>query len=302
MVWIIVLHWRGSDHTKTCLTSLRNLSYGNFKTLLVDNGGPDKDGEAIARNFPEAALLKLEENLGFAGGANAGIDYCLKQGAKWIWLLNNDTKVDIESLSLLMDCAEKNLDAGAVGAMVHTGSGETYAASGRGEIDFRKAKTYLRQDVPQGQAWVECAWISGSNLLMRAEALEQVGAFDERYFLYFEDTDLCHRLRLAGWKCLLVPKAKVEHVGGASTEGALRYWRAYYYTRNRLLFFRQNVGGIKALPAHAAIAGHLLRHALVLPARGDHGRKQLKAEFLGLCDYVNGRLGKAQCLDWCEKD
>ena len=135
------MHWRGGDHTKTCLTSLRSLSYPNFKTLLVDNGAPEKDGEAIARQFPEAALLKLPENLGFAGGANAGINYCLAEGAKWIWLLNNDTKVDIDSLSLLMECAKKHSDAGVIGAMVHTGSGETYAASGR-RNRLPRGKTY----------------------------------------------------------------------------------------------------------------------------------------------------------------
>lgn len=299
-IWIIVLHWRGADYTKACIASLRGLTYPNYKVLLVDNGSPDKDGPAIAKFFPEVTLLQLEENLGFAGGANAGIKYCLNQKAEWIWLLNNDTKVAIDSLELLVKEALISPDAGMLGAMVHTGSGDKFVASGRGEIDFLKAKTYLKQDVPQGKTSVACDWISGSNLLMRATALTQSGLFDETYFLYFEDTELCHRMRLSGWQCLLVPKAKVEHVGGASTEGERRYWRFYYYTRNRLLFFRHYLKGSRALPAHFFIAGHLVRHLISLPLKGSRGIKQLRAEYLGLRDYIYGKLGKATCLTWCE--
>ena len=283
-----------------CLESLRNLSFRDFQVLLVDNGSDNNDGKTIADCYPEATVLRLDQNQGFAGGCNAGIKYCLDNGADWIWLLNNDTKVEKNSLGLLVEEAKRNPKAGALGGMVITGSGETLAESGRGVIDFKKAKTYLKRDVPDGAAVVDCEWLSGSNLLLRAQALREVGLFDEDYFLYFEDTDLCHRFRLGGWSCLLVPAAKVEHVGGASTEGKRRFWRMYYYTRNRLLFFRRYLKGTRAWRMQAYITGHLLRHALVLPLRGESGRDQLRAEYLGLRDYVNGNLGRATCLDWCE--
>lgn len=299
-VYILILHWQELQHTLACLNSLRALTFRDFKVLVVDNGSESDDGQTISRQYPEAEILRLPENQGFAGGCNAGIKYCLDHRADWIWLLNNDTKVDINSLELLLDAGVKNRKAGALSGMVLTGAGETFAASGRGEIDFKKAKTYLKRDVPNGATVVECEWLSGSNLLLRKEAIADAGYFDEDYFLYFEDTDLCHRICLSNWKCLLVPAAKVEHVGGASTEGKRRFWRAYYYTRNRLLFFRRYQKGPAGWPAHIHIAGHLLRHAIVLPFRGELGRKQLRAEYLGLRDYITGRLGRAQCLDWCD--
>jgi hypothetical protein len=298
----VVLHWQASHYTRACLASIRGLHYANYETLLVDNGSPDQSGTAIARQFPEVSLLTLAENRGFAGGCNAAIDYGLEHGAQWIWLLNNDTKVAVDSLELLMAAAVTRADAGALGAVVRTGAGEHFATSGPGQIDFVRAKTYLRRRIPEGQQPVEAEWLSGSNLLLNVEALRRVGRFDEDYFLYFEDTDLCYRLRRHGWKCMLVPAAQVEHVGGASTEGKRAYWRAYYYTRNRMLFFFKHKKGPATVLPLIFIAGHLARHTLVLPFRGEPGRHQLRAELLGLRDYLQGRLGKATCLDWCEKD
>ncbi|HEY9867716.1 MAG TPA: glycosyltransferase family 2 protein [Candidatus Obscuribacterales bacterium] len=301
-VLVVVLHWQASHYTRACLASIRGLHYANYETLLVDNGSPDQSGTAIARQFPEVSLLTLAENRGFAGGCNAAIDYGLKHGAQWIWLLNNDTKVAVDSLELLMAAAATRSDIGALGAVVRTGAGEQFATSGPGQIDFVRAKTYLRRRIPEGQPLVEAEWLSGSNLLLNAEALRRVGRFDEDYFLYFEDTDLCYRLRRHGWQCILVPAAQVEHVGGASTEGKRAYWRAYYYTRNRMLFFFKHKKGPAIVLPLIFIAGHLARHTLVLPFRGEPGRQQLRAELLGLRDYLKGRLGKATCLDWCEQD
>jgi GT2 family glycosyltransferase len=145
---------------------------------------------------------------------------------------------------------------------------------------------------------MECEWISGCNLLLRVESFHAVGGFDERYFLYFEDTDLCLRLRQHGWQCLLVPTARVDHIGLRSTEGKRAIWRHYYYIRNRLLFFRRHTRGWQQLPSTLAVMAHLARHSLVLPFRGTEGRRRLKAELLGLRDYVQQRFGRATCLDW----
>ncbi len=301
-VFVVVLHWRGSHYTRACLASIRSLHYPNYEILLVDNGSDDESGVAIARQFPGVSVLNLEQNLGFAGGCNAALAYCVKQGAEWIWLLNNDTKVAADSLELLVGQANQRADAGALGAVVRTGDGEHFVTSGPGEIDFIRAKTYLRSKFAEAKPALECQWLSGSNLLLSVNAIKEVGGFDEDYFLYFEDTDLCHRLSTSKWKCLLVPAASVEHVGGASTEGKRSYWRAYYYTRNRLLFFMKSLKGVARLPALVFVCAHLLRHALVLPFRGDRGRNQLRAEYLGLRDYMSGRLGQATCLDWCDEE
>ncbi|MBX9687048.1 MAG: glycosyltransferase family 2 protein [Candidatus Obscuribacterales bacterium] len=297
-VWIAVLHYQGAENTRACLASVKGLNYRPFKVLITDNCSPDKSGPSLAQEFPEFDFLSLSDNLGFAGGSNAGVNYCISKGAKWIWILNNDTDLDPDSLSKLIEVAERNEKAGVLGAAVFTPTENGFHRSGTGQIDFRKAKTFERGVIDDSQESISCQWLSGCNMLLRAEAFKQMNGFDEDFFLYFEDTDLCWRMNQAGWSCLFVPKAVIKHIGKASTQGKLAIWRSYYYTRNRLLFFMRNCKGMVSALALAAIYGHLFRHTIVLPFRGDDGRRQLKAELLGLSDYLSGKFGKAGCLDF----
>lgn len=298
-VWALVLHWRGIEYTRRCLKSLKEIENANFNILVVDNGSDENDGETLQKEFDDIHVLRLASNHGFAGGCNQGMKYCLEKNADFIWLLNNDTSIPPASLNKLLIGAASNTKAAALGASIIEESGAKIVQA-RGEIDFARAKTYLRADA-EGEA-VDCQWISGSNLLLRSEALKEVGLFDETYFLYFEDTELCHRLKLKGWQILLIPAAVIEHTGNASTTGKRRFWRDYYYTRNRLLFFSQYLKGAKRIPAYFSIFTHLLRHTIVLPFRGEKGRNQLRAELLGARDFFQNKLGKATCLDWCEEN
>ena len=304
---VLVLHWRGLEKTRVCLTSLRATSYQNCRVLLVTNGSPEGDGPLLAAEFPEVELLSLDRNYGFAGGCNRGMQKALDDQADFIWLLNNDATAKPESVEHLVQAAITNTDAAALGAIVIEGNSTTAEEAGIGEINFKKAKTYLRKTDSNSnvaknleQGGYSCAWLSGSNLLLRATALRQVGLFDERYYLYFEDVELCKRLTDAGFKCLLVPGSTIEHEGNASTQGGLSLWRSYYHSRNRLLFFMQYCSPSQRPFAILAIWGHFLKHCLTLPLRGKAGQARLKAEWLGLNDYYSNRLGPAACLDWCE--
>lgn len=297
-VWLAVLHYQKPENTRECLKSLLALDYPSPEILVTDNCSPDGSLPLLCKQFPDLNFLALPTNLGFAGGANASIRYCIEHGADWIWLLNNDTVVSPDSLSLLMEAALVNERAALLGASVYTTNEKSVHRSGSGKIDFIKAKTFEKGLIDDSVQTMDCAWLSGCNLLIRAQAFEACGGFDEDFFLYFEDTDLCHRLKQAGWQCLLVPAARVDHEGGASTAGSLNIWRSYYYTRNRLLFFLKHRKGLATLPILFSVAIHLLRHCLVLPFRGKNGRRQLKAELLGLRDYCSGTFGKADCLDF----
>lgn len=297
-VHIIVLHYTGSAHTRACLESLRKLDYPDYTVLLIDNGSPDDSGPEVARDFPEVTFEQLPENLGFSGGSNHGLVTCMNAGADWIWLLNSDTIIDPDALKILMQVAQKQPDAGVLGALPFASPDSDVLDAGIGEISFWQGRTVMRKSVPLNQDFIACPWITGNNFLIRVQALRQVGIFDDRFFLYFEDVDLCVRLRHAGWTCLLVPIAKIFHCGNASTGEEKSTWRSYYHTRNRLLFFCKHGNPLTVLPSLLFIGSHLLRHALVLPFRGQSGQRQLKAEVLGARDWVLGRLGKANCLDW----
>lgn len=307
---MLVLHWRGIDKTRRCLQSLASLDYPNYSVLLVDNGSETHDGLSLKQEFPQIELLRLDSNQGFAGGCNRGMEQALKTPTAYIWLLNNDALAHAENLKMLTGALKSRPDAGAAAALVLEGQvtgreDSLKIATGLGKIDFVKAKTYLKP-LPEGKSeppaspYIACDWVTGSNLLLKTSVLKQVGLFDERYFLYFEDVDLCFRIRQAGYTCLLVTSTMIEHEGSASTEGGLSLWRAYYHTRNRLLFFSKNA------PLHlkplglAAVNSHILKHCLTLPWRGATARAKLRVELDGLKDFYAGKFGKATCLDWCE--
>ncbi len=298
------------EKTRRCLTSLRATSYQNSHVLLVANGSPDGDSAQLATEFPEVEVLTLDRNYGFAGGCNRGMEKALADQADFIWLLNNDAIAKPESIEHLVKAAIANPEAGALGAIVLEGHSSTAEEAGLGEINFKKAKTYLRKtgqdkgssqtSTQQEKGGYSCSWLSGSNLLLRSSALSKVGLFDERYYLYFEDVELCKRLTDAGFKCLLVPGSTIEHEGNASTQGGLSLWRSYYHSRNRLLFFMQYCSPSQRPIALLSIWGHFIKHCFTLPLRGKAGRARRTAEWIGLNDYYSKRLGPATCLDWCE--
>ncbi len=300
LVWILVLHWRGIDLTRACLESVQKLTYSNRKILLVDNGSDDHDGKKLETEFPQVTVIRLSENFGFAGGCNRGMEFCLEYGAEYIWLVNNDARVAENSLTLLVQQAQQREETGALGGAVvdSLSSKEKRIEASRGTINFRSAKTKVVSQLVTEPTYSD--WLHGSNLLLRAKTLQEVGLFDERYFLYFEDTELCHRMNLKGWKCLFVPNAMIEHLGSASTQDSRRHWRSYYYIRNRFLFFNTYLKGAASVPATFNMLMHVARHALVLPFRGEDGRNKLRAELLGTRDYFSQKFGRATCLDWCE--
>ncbi len=299
-MFINVLHWRGLEHTRACVQSILHLTYPNFKVLIIDNGSPQKESKTLAEGDPRLFWLGLDENKGFSGGHNAGLAYAMQNGADFVWLLNNDATVEANCLSKLIEIAESEKSVGAVNAAVldtvlNSDLSKTPVA-GRGVIDYRRGKTLLKEAASQTD-FVDCDWLAASNLLLRTEAIRQVGDFDERYFLYFEDVELCHRLRLSGWRCLHVSDAHITHVGGASTEESLQHWRSYYYTRNRCLFFKTYATLPQRLSSFFFIWMHVLRHCLSLTFKGAKGTKQLRAELKGMKDFVAGRFGPAMNLD-----
>lgn len=291
LVYILILHWRGIGHTVYCLDSLKNLDYPNYKILLVDNGSQNAEGAALACDYPEIETLLLDKNYGFSGGCNKGIDYCIDKNAEYIWLLNNDTIVPSDTLSHLVQALGDDTKAGAAGACLNTDKGKT----GKGRINFAKGKTTLKapEDLNTN---VSCQWLSGSNLLLRTATIKEVGKFNDDYFLYFEDVELCARMTRAGWTCLLVPRASIEHADGASTKGGFASWRNYYYARNRLYFFSAYTSGFMRIWCFINIAVHMLRRIVIWPLSSSEKKKLLEAEYLGTWHFLQNKRGQADLI------
>ena len=254
-IFVIIVNWNGKEDTLACLTSLGKLKTQNlkFNSIVIDNGSTDGSALAIRQKFPAVELIELKDNLGFTGGNNVGIRRALEAGAELLWLLNNDTIVDKNALSIL-DVFD-NTDVGIAGSKIYFAQGREYHKDryvkneqgkviwyAGGIIDWNNMYASHRgvDEVDQGQydKVEQTSFVTGCSMMVRREVFERIGLFDERYYLYLEDVDLCLRAARAGFKIVYVPTSVVWHLNaGSSASGSELH--QYYQTRNRLLLGKQ---------------------------------------------------------------
>ncbi|MEM2507350.1 MAG: glycosyltransferase family 2 protein [Nitrososphaeria archaeon] len=192
-------------------------------------------------------IFANKKNYGFAGGSNIGIKFALHVlNPEYILLLNNDVVVDKGLLKELVKVAESDSRIGIVGPKIYyydyEGRSDVISFIGEDIISWKGiGRRYGCGEVDRGQ-WdkpMEPDKIEGSCMLIRGEVFKKVGFFDERYFCYYEETDLCMRAKKAGFKLMYCPTAKVWHKIGSSAGGHLSPIRTYYATRNRILFIKK---------------------------------------------------------------
>lgn len=248
LVCIIILNWNGCHDTIECVESCRNLSYPNFRILIVDNGSTDGSEAILRERFSGVDIIQTGANLGFAGGNNVGIHHALANGADFVWLLNNDTTVDAEALLSLVQVAESDKNVGMVGSkIVYHENTRLLWYSGAvldPERPYRLHHQGLNED-DRGQfdAACETGYITGCSLLARKEMIDGIGLLDDGLFLYFEDADWSARARAAGWKLVYCPGSLVFHRVSLSVGGAASPTLLYYTARNRLYFVKRNFPG-----------------------------------------------------------
>lgn len=259
VVSVIIVNWNGKKHLEKCLPSLNKQSYPKIEVILVDNASRDGSVEYVKKNFPKTKIIINRQNLGFAQANNIG--YRASQG-EYILFLNNDTKVTknfltelikvlesdeeiggAQSKLLLMDTPEKLDSVGAyltnTGFLYHYG---TYKAD---------SKKYDRQ--------INLYSVKGASMMFKREVLEKVKTddeiFDKRFFAYFEETDMCHRVWLAGYKIVYAPKSVIYHKLGATSARFSDPFVQYHSYKNRICSYIKNLGSlsfVKILPVHLA--------------------------------------------------
>jgi GT2 family glycosyltransferase len=244
---VIIVTYNGLSHLKECLDSLRLQTLKNFEAVLVDNASTDGSVAFVKENYPEVRVIENRENLGYGGGNNCGIS---QARGRYVVLLNNDTKVDARWLERLCEAAEKDRTIGMCASKIldyynpeiidNTGLliYRDGVARGRGRLERDAGQYSLREEVllPSG-----CAG------LYRREMLDEIGLFDEDFFLYVDDVDIGFRGRLAGWRCMYVPEAVVYHKYSATTE-PYSPLKAYLVERNRIWVV------MKCFPLRIAVA------------------------------------------------
>lgn len=194
LVYVVVLTWNHKDDTLACLESLSALTYPNFRVLVVDNGSTDGTPEAVRECFPTTQVMVNERNLGFAAGFNAGIRRALRDGGELILLLNNDMVAASDFLEPLVAAAPE--DVGAAPPLIFYADAPDQvwsAGSGRDPVTLELNSDHGWRETLTGVT--ERDFLSGCALLIKRAVFERVGLFDERFCVYYEDSDYCLRIR-----------------------------------------------------------------------------------------------------------
>jgi len=301
LISVVVLNWNGADDTLACLDSLESLTYPDFQIIVVDNGSTDDSlGKLRAYSSPyPLVLLETGRNLGYAGGNNVGTRHALEHGADFVLVLNNDTTVAPDLLGQLVDAARRNPDAGVLSARVmYFDNPEKVWFDGA-----RWNESALQLEWPgQGESETNLGTIDhdtdyacGAALFFRAEVARQVGLLDETFFLVWEEVDWCFRARKAGWRCLVVPAARIWHKIGVSFGSESSPLRMYFSIRNELLWFSRHA----SLSARLRLWAKNLRRLIPkLHVSADPGISFAKRFVWAIQDYGQAWLGRGSRLEY----
>lgn len=236
-VAIIIVNWNRPLDTIACVQSIYKSSYKFFEVIVVDNGSSDNSSELIAQQCPQIKIIKSKINLGFGRGNNLGIEYALQNEFDYIWLLNNDTIIHHNALSEMINIAEKDKEVGAVGCVLYDiGQKDQIQTWGGGKIDFILGRSHHYQHSIDAK---NLDYLTAASLLLPLYAIKDVGMFDAKFFMYWEDTDLSFRLRSKGWKLLVADKAIIWHKESASL-GKKSNKTIKYFNQSAAIFFRKH--------------------------------------------------------------
>ncbi|MBI4321803.1 MAG: glycosyltransferase family 2 protein [Chloroflexi bacterium] len=227
-VSIIIVNWNAKGFLEGCLESLhRDSCRATFEVLVIDNASEDGSAAMVALRFPHVKIIANGDNRGFAKANNQGI---LQSEGRHILLLNPDTVVFAGALDSMVDYLDNHCDVGAVGPRTIGPRGETLESFSffpgprlllRG-MAIIAVGSYYRDEKLKSLAPRQVDWVGGACLLVRREALAEVGLLDEAFFMYWEEADLCLRLRQKRWKTYYLPEPKIIHYLGRSAAQADR--------------------------------------------------------------------------------
>lgn len=268
---IIIVNWNTCELLANCLTSIYE-TIGDLRceVFVVDNASTDGSAAMVRERYPQVWLIENAENVGFARANNQAI---AASRGRYVMLLNPDTKVDVGAPETLVAFMEARPQAGACGPLLRNADGSLQPSCHPLLSPWREfwRLVFLDRLLPRA-TYPMARWdreqprrvevIKGACLLLRREALDQVGPLDGRYFMYTEEMDLCHRIAQVGWQLWWVPAAEVIHYGAASTVQASEHMYLELY-RSKVQFQRKFRGdwgarGFKALLALAYLPRWLL--------------------------------------------
>ena len=293
---VVVVHWRDVDETRACLGSLA--AEPPDDVIVVDNGG--REPLALADAPVPARIVRLEENRGYAGGANAGIAVALESGARVVLVLNNDARRAPGAQAAARRALAADSRIAVVGAKVVTREDPRRLWLAWGRVTYRQSLVALvGADASDGPDWNverDVDWVAGCAMWLRSSALRALGSFDATFFAYHEEVDWCARARERGWRVVYSPAAVVSHTGrGSHGDPAAIRIRKYFAARNTILYAQKHAGALDWMKLAAFLGASLPLELAWHLARGDAGDVLMKLR--GVRDAVLGREPPYRALE-----
>jgi GT2 family glycosyltransferase len=231
-IFIIVLNYNGKDTLLPCLASIYQSTYPKFEVVVVDNDSRDGSLELAKTQFSRAHFIKNSTNTGFASGNNLGIRFALEKFADYILVLNNDAYLKNDTLSKLVALAQDHPVPAVINPLI-LGRDDKAVWFAGGEIEWLQMKNTHLIEVASNKPY-STEYCTGCAMFINKAVFKKIGLFDERYFLYYEDSDFSVRAKKAGFDLLICPTATVTHL---EQSNQLTELKTYWLVLSGLLFF-----------------------------------------------------------------
>lgn len=246
LVSIIIVNWNGEDDLRKCLPSVFRQNYKNIEVILVDNASSDSSVDYARKKFLQTKLIINKKNLGFAEANNIGYR---KAKGEFILFLNNDTIVTKNFLTKLVGVLEADKSIGGAQSKISQMDNRKFldaVGSFLTPSGFLYHYGFARRDADKYRRKIDIYSAKGAAMIFKRDVLEKIKVrgdiFDRRYFAYFEETDLCHRIWLAGYTIVFVPNSRIYHKIGATSRRLDDFLIHYHSFKNRINSYIKNFG------------------------------------------------------------
>jgi GT2 family glycosyltransferase len=301
-VGIVVLNWNSWQETMDCVTSVQQLDYPNHSLYVVDNASEDGSEQRLRAWNPALRIIQSGGNLGWAGGNNVGIRIARAEGCHHVYLLNSDATVRADTLTLLVEAAQRP-DAAAVGSLVVSEADPHWVEFAGCQVDprtrFPRQIHCTLDEMDRSSGPLPIPAVKGCSMLLTQTALDRVGLLSEDYFLNYDETDWCYRASALGLANYFVPAAVVAHKGAVAFQGTAGPLYRYFIIRNRLLFAHRHLDRYGQWFAWRAALWEL--RSTMFPEESPRqplSRRSmlLRSIWLGMRDYGLARYGDCPSL------
>lgn len=294
---IITVNYNGKEVTAELLDSLRAHTYPNLEIIVVDNASREDPTDWLNNYYPEAIVIRSEENLGFAGGNNLGV---AASTGDFLFFINNDAEVTAGAMQTLLQLLEARPNLGIVSPLLvyentlPETQPDTIQYAGTTPVHPLTARniTIGEKEADKGQFNQPrpTAYAHGAAMMMPRRVLDQVGMMYEGFFLYYEELDWCERIRKAGFEIYIEPRAKIIHKESIAV-GKMSTLKTYYITRNRILFMRRNKSTLEMLAFTLFLIGATIpKNVIGYLKRGE--REHLSVFLRAIWWNYNGEKGE----------